>query len=96
MRLRSFVPQYETDEIQVNQKDLCLDANAVENSESFNEKLSSAPDDTSDDKIEKETTEINTGNETTSLSGVYHPEDVSRRTAIKRDTPVGRQRQTLA
>ena len=95
-RLRPFVPQDETDDIQVNQKYLYPDGNAVEDADILDENLRSAPGDASDDETTEEKAQINYRNEMPTFSDCYVQEVVARRTAIKRDTPLGTRRQTLA
>ena len=80
------------DEIQVIQKDLHLDKNVVEDAESLEENLPSATNDVSDDEKEKEKAEMNPRTKTLTFSEVYVPDVVARRTAIRRDTTLGRHR----
>ena len=53
MRSRHFVPQDEIDDIQVNQKDLYFDANAVKDADILDENLAATPDDTNDEEQEE-------------------------------------------
>ena len=96
MRLPHFVPQGEFDDIQVNQNDTYPDADAVEDAEISDHKLPSAPDDANGNEPEEVKAEINPRKETSTFFDVYIPEYVTRRTAINRDTPLGRQRQRIA
>ena len=95
MQLRPFLRQDEIKHIQVNQKDLYLDANALEDADIFEENLPVTQDDTSDEQPEEEVTESDQQNESPPFPDVYEPEIFTRRTSIRRDTPLGRQKQSL-
>ena len=81
-----FVPHDKNSDSHVNRKDLSSEAKTVEGTDIIGDKLPSAPDVVSDGKTEEETAEINPGDETQTLSDVYVPEVVARRTAVKSDT----------
>ena len=95
MRLRHFVPHDENGDIQVNQKDMDPNADAVESADIFDENLPVTQGDTSGENPEEETTPINHQTESSTVSEVYAPEIIARRTSIKRDNAFGRHRQTL-
>ena len=79
MRLRPFIPQDEIEGVQVNQKDLYLNANAVKDADNLDESLPFVPGEESDEETE-EMDGINKGTEKLPFSDVYEPEVVTRRT----------------
>ena len=95
MRLRPFLPNDETENVRANRKDLCTDASAVEGAHIFDKNLPVTHKDTSDEESEGKTFQINHQIESPTFSEVYAPEVFARRASIKRDTPLGRHRQTL-
>ena len=70
MGLPLFVPQDESDDRQVNQRDLYPHANAVEDADIFDETLPSVPDEGIDEEPEEKIIEVNPRNETQPYSDV--------------------------
>ena len=79
MPFQRFVPQKEIADIQVNEKDLYLDANAVNDADIFNQNIPFAPEEENDEEPD-EMVDINHETRAPSLSDVYSPEVVARRT----------------
>ena len=79
----------------MNQKYLYPDANALENTDNFNENVPATQKDTSDEGPEKEMSELNYPTEAPPFSAVIALEIIARRTSIKRETLLGRHRQAL-
>ena len=96
VRLRPFVRHNEIDDIQVNQTELYPDTEAIENTVIFDENLPPLLENESENEFEEPTEEIHHGITTPKISDVYVAEVFARRAAIQRDTPIGRQNQTLA
>ena len=95
MQLRPLVSQDENDDLQVEQKELYPDANAIENMDIFDENLPTTQENTSEEEPEEKTTELKHQTESLSFSFVRLPEVIVRRTSTKGDTPLGRHRQAL-
>ena len=93
MRLWIFVPKDEVVDIQVKLKERYTDANALQDTNLLDKNLSSVLEE--NDEEPDEMTNMNRGIETPQFSDVYAAVVVDRRKSIKRDTPVGRQRQAL-
>ena len=96
MQLRPYVPHNAIDDIQVKQKELYLDTEAIRDTDSFDEKLPPLPNNESDTEVEKPRDRINPGNTSPFFSDIYVPKVVTRRPVIRRDTPMGKQKQTMA
>ena len=96
MRLRTFAPQVEIEEIQVSEKELYPDAEAIEDGDIFDANIPSATYNASHNGPEREMAEIYLGAGTPTVTDIFVPDDVACKIATKLDTPLGRQRQTIA
>ena len=77
IRQEIFVPQIETYQNHVNQKDLYPDSKTVEDGESFDENLLSLPGNARENELAKKTTAINRRNATVAFLDVYFLENVA-------------------
>ena len=92
----SFLPQDEIIDRHVNQNDLSSDTYTKEDADITYDNLPTAPDVASDEEAEEKIAEINPKKETQTFTDAYVPEVVAPRTAVKRNTSLGTQRQIIA
>ena len=81
--------------VEVNQSEMFPDTEATEDTDFFGEDLPPLPATECNNKLEEPCDEINSGNTALTFSAVYVSEVVTCRAEIERESPIGRQKQTL-